>query len=388
MKPVLRLLEMAMELGDTPDSIDPIHKRNLATGQHPLGQNPAFAPGSHERLASGTYRHLVQQIQKHGGIAPRNRREVGLAMRDMFNTLADLQRREAAHRGDLERLAVEAVLRLPEFKTLRQAVEDGRVRIEPHLNRKVEIQGTAMSHEPQEEIPGTEVPEIAQDYEELIQRRKVAHTFSHGAAVANNYAYTVVFDELHDIDPNLAKDYGKVMAYSELGYFAMSPDYMRQAAQASGRVEQGGMTQLRRSEDGSLTIYAVGATFPMLYHEIVKGCMSFLAGTDEEEDQETAQHVRRHADFIDDEQTMMHVGPELYRQFKEALGPGNEDLLPYVYDEMQRLPSSEFNKVLQGLTSGSPGGRAWFQQLVRKIRQEQAGDQGQSESLVNRLLGR
>lgn len=386
MKPVRRLLEMAMDLGDTPDSIHPVHKQNLATGNNALRGNPAFAPGSHERLASGTYRNLIAQIKKHGGVAPRNQREMGLAFQDMFQTLADLQRREAAHREQLEQLAVEAVMRLPEFKTLRQAVADGRVVIEPHLNRSVDISGGAMSHEPQEPIPGAEIPEIGQEYEELKHKRKVANTLSHGAAVANNYAYTVVFDELHDIDPTLAKDYGKIMAYSEYGYFAMSPDYMKQAAaQAAGAETSGGMTQLRRGPDGNLIIYAVGATFPMLYHEIIKGCMSFLSGTDED-DPETAAHVKRHADFIDDEQTYMHVGPELYRQFKDALGPGNEDLLPYVYDELQRLPPSEYNKVMQGLTQGSPGGRVWFQHLVQKIRQEQAEDQ--QESLVDRLLGR
>jgi O6-methylguanine-DNA--protein-cysteine methyltransferase len=245
-----------------------------------------------------------------------------------------------------------------------------------------------MSHEPQAPIPGAEVPEIAADYEDLKHRRKVAHTFTHGAAVANNYAFTKVFDELHEIDPGLTKDYGKVMAYSELGYFSQSPEYMRQVAQAAGEETQGGMSQLRQGEDGSVVIYAAGITFPMLYHEIVKGCMGFLSGTDKEDDTETAAHVRRHSDFIDDEQTMMHVGPELYRQFMAALGPGNEDLMPYVYDELQRLPSSEYNKVLQGLTSGTPGGTAWFQQLARKIRQEQSEDQGaQGESLVDRLLG-
>ena len=386
-KSVLKLLEMAMDLGDTPDVFDPTLKRNLATGHHPLGQNPAFAPGSHEKLASGTYKNLIAQIQAHGGVVPRNRQGVGKAMGDMYATLDDLQQREAAHREELEQLAVEAVLRLPEFKSLRQAVQDGRVRIEPHLNRRIEIQNAPMSHEPREEIPGTNVPEIKQDYEELIARRKVANAFSHGAAVANNYAYTTVFNELHDIDPGLTQDYGKVMAYSELGYFVQSPEDMRRlAAQASGTEIQGGTSQVKHNPDGSLVIYAVGLTFPMLYHEIVKGCMSFLSGADEEEDRETAQHVQRHSDFIDDEQTMMHVGPELYRQFKAALGPGNEDLMPLVYDELQRLPGSEYNRVLQGLTSGSPEGRAWFRQLVQQLRQEQA-QEGQAESLVKRLLG-
>lgn len=382
---VRRLLEMAMELGGDPDAVHPSHKRALSTGQHGMGSVSGMSPQAAERHASETYRNIVAKLRAYGGVVPRNPRETEGAMIDMMRTLMDIQRREAQHRPQLSQLAVETVLRMPEFKTLRGAIERGDVHINAELKPRISIQNVAFSDEEQEPIEGEDVPEIQAQYKQLIDRRKLSNTLIQGAAVANNYAFTNSFDELADLDHTLVRDYGKVMAYSELGFFVQDQDMMRQAARAAGSALQGGQNYLRKEEDGSMTIVAEAITFPMLVQEIIKGCMEFLSISDDE-DPETARAVRSRADFIDDEQVQMQIGPSLYRSFIKAIGEANADLMPYVYDHLNRLPTEEYNEIVRGLLDGSPEATNWFRELASDLRQKLAA-QEQGQELGNELLG-
>lgn len=386
MKDIRKLLEFAMELGDTPDAIHPAHKHALQTGDHPLGANPAFPPhqgqgmNPHEKHAVGTYKSIIANLQRYGGYVPRNQRDSMGAAQDMFLTLNQIQQREAAHADVLEQLAVETVMRLPEFKILRKAVQAGQLKIEAFLNRRININGVQFSDEENTEIPDADVPEIAQEYDELIHKRKMINTLIQGAAVSNNYAFAYyVRDELRDIDPSLINAYGKLMAYTELGYFIQDPQMMKLAAAAGGGEAQGGDERLKRNDDGSVSIVARGISFPILVQEIIKGCMEYLSLSDED-DPETQVLVNKKADTADDEMVQMQVGPNIYRQLIDAIGMEQADVMPYIHDELVRMPAAEFNRQMQGLVAGTPEGKRWFQQLAQRIKQEVQAELGDESS--------
>jgi hypothetical protein len=390
-----KLLELALELGDTPDAIHPTHKQSLQTGSHGLGKNPAFPAhqgagmNPHERHALGTYKSIATNLQRYGGYLPRsqNPREVMRAAQDMMQTLEDLQQREEAHRDALERLAVETVFRLPEFKRLRKDLDTGHVKIEAFLNRRIEIQGMQSTDDEREQPAEFEVPEIKAEYDEMVHKRKMINTLIQGTAVSNNYSFAYYSrDELNAIDPTLVQDYGKLMAYSELGYFIQDPEMVKMAAQAGGTESQGGEERLKRNDDGSISILARGISFPILVQEVIKGIMEYISWNDEE-DPATQQQVNREADFVEDEQVQMQVGPNIYRQMVDAIGQESVDVWPYLHDELVKMPTGEFNQRMQGLIGGTPEGRAWFKQLAMKIKQEIAADEeaGPQESLVKRM---
>jgi len=376
---------MAMELGDTPDSIHPTHKQSLERGTHALGRNPAAGnPQALERHAAGTYKSIIQNLQRYGGIVPRNQRDSMRVSQDMFTTLQDVMQREQGHERELEQLAIETVLRLPEFKTLRSAVQDGSIKIEAQLG-DVSIENAAFSDEEQEAPEGFDVPEIRTEYEEQFNKRKMLNTLTQGAAVANNYAYAYYSrDELAAIDPQIVRDYGKLMAYSEIGYFIQSPEVARAAAQAAGTAFQGGMARLRSDENGSVVIEARALVFPMLVQEIIKVCMAYLSHNDED-DPQTRAYIKAHSDFIDDEQIQMQVGPNLYRQLIDAIGNDAAETMPFIHDHLTRLPAREFTEKMKALIDGTPEGKAWFRQLAQEIKSEMEG--GQEESLARRIIG-
>jgi hypothetical protein len=293
--------------------------------------------------------------------------------------------READHKEELEQLAVETVMRLPEFKTLRKAVAAGNLKIEPHLSQP-DLGDAELSDEAEE--PQDEPEEIRAEYDELVAKRKLINTMIQGAAVANNYASSFYAgEELGQIDPALERDYGKIMAYSELGQFAMPKEVAQAAAGAHGSESQGGGVRLRREEDGSVTIVAHGLVFPMLVHEIVKGCMEYLSLNDED-DPDTAHAVSKRSDFIDDEQYQQQIGPNLWREFIASIGHDAAEVMPYVYDELNRMPVRDFNAKMKGLIDGTPEGKQWFRQLAQKVKSEIEGqEESEAQELVSRLLG-
>ncbi len=395
MTKIRKLLEFAMELGDTPDSIHPAHKQSLQTGSHALGKNPAFPahPGAgmnpHERHAVGTYKSIVANLQRYGGYVPRSNqpREIMRAAQDMMQTLGDIQQREEAHQKALERLAIETVMRLPEFKRSRKNLEAGTLTINAYLNRRIDIQGMQSTDDEREQPEEFQVPEIKAEYE-MVHKRKMVNTLIQGTAVSNNYSFAYYSrDELNALDPTLVKDYGKLMAYSELGYFIQDPQMVKAAARAGGSEAQGGEERLTRNEDGSITILARGITFPILVQEIIKGMMEFISWNDEEDDT-TQRQVNKEADFVEDEQVQMQLGPNIYRQMVDAIGHDSLETWPYLHDALVKMPVHEFNQRMQGLISGSSEGKAWFKQLAQQLRQKlAAADEraGQQESLAKRM---
>lgn len=374
MPTVRSLLEMALEFGDAPDAVHRSHKQALAGGQHGMGTVPSLSPQAAERHASETYRNIIAKLRAYGGVVPRNSQDPRWAM-DFMRVLQDIQQREAHLRPQLEQLAVETVLRMPEFKSLRGALDNGYLRIEPHLSERINITNYAFSDDEQEPIEGEDVPEIKAEYQDLINRRKLNNTLIQGAAVANNYSFTNSFDELADLDSTLVRDYGKAMAYSELGFFFQDQEMMRLAARSAGSELQGGQNELRQGEDGVMVVFAEAITFPMLVQEIIKGCMEYLSIGDEEGDPETMSAVRKRSDFIDDEQVQMQIGPSIYRSMMAAIGPDNADLMPYIYDQLHRLSNSEYQQVMQGLIEGSPEGVTWFRNLATDLRRRLSAQQ-------------
>lgn len=383
-----RIIE-AIDLGGDPDAIHPQHRQALRTGQHPLGKVPPFTPheaptNAAERHASQTYRNVIAKLRAFGGIVPRGRQDANRCGIDMMRTLQDVMRREDAHKDALKQLAVETVLRLPEFKTLRRALQAGNLRIEPYLGESPDL--TDVQTEEPEGQP--EEPEaIRAEYDEMVAKRKMLNTMMQGAAVANNYKFAeVAFDELHDIDPGIVQDYGKLMAYSELGQFMQGTEVAAAAAQAQGSEAQGGGARLKKNEDGSTSVVAVGLTFPILVQEIIKGVMEYLSMTDED-DPETINQVQKRADFIGDEQYQMQVGPNIWREFIDAIGGDAAEVMPYVYDELNRMPVSDYNQKMRGLVQGTPEGKLWLRQLAQKIKQEiESEPTEEALSVVRHLL--
>src|SRR2546430_15114616 len=110
-----------------------------------------------------------------------------------------------------------------------------------------------MSDAPQEEEdpPELNVPEIRQEIDDSVMKRRFLNAMIQGAAVSNNYAFAYyAADKLNEIDPGLVGDYGKLMSLTELGYWTQGDEIVRAAAGAHGAEAQGGSEEFTDDEAG------------------------------------------------------------------------------------------------------------------------------------------
>ena len=297
------LCEMALDLGNTPDWIDPEKKAKIQQRQDPFSQNPAWPqqkparragapyrqeepaerpdPTEHygEVIASHVYPEIVNKVQRYTGRDPR-RTHPGQLAGDMMQALMQASRLEQPHREQLEQAAVRVVLGLPEFTDAVQAVQDGDLRIEAHLVSPPEMQEVGARRaaereepEPAEQEPdepaeqpergrgardrmrvepeepdeeqaqemGLGVPEIRQEYDVEAGKRRMVNMLIQGASVNKNYAFHEIADELRAIDPNILNLYGRAMSIAELMYWAMPEETLNQMMGQGG---PGGMEEI------------------------------------------------------------------------------------------------------------------------------------------------
>lgn len=427
------LTEMALDLGDTPDFIDPEKRRKIEQDEHPYSDNPAFpkqkpaarqgAPFKQnpnprdptrnygELVTSHVYPDIISKVQQYTGQNPRRMNPMQL-MQQMQQGMMQAVRAEAPHRRELEQAAVELVLGLPEFRDAREAVEAGDLRIEARLldpnavqqMMRQRIRGaedvTEIGHEEGEEDPnamqvepsedteedtqqlGLNVPEIKTEYDAEAKKRRFINMMIQGAAINKNYAYHQIADRLREIDPNILTHYGKAMSIAELMYW-MAPEEQFNAMQGSG-AGGGGMEEVTPEEDGTYTIRATAMLFPVLIQELTKGLYEFLSHN-EDDPADVRKYAYGKGDTLGGEQWDIMKGPGVWRHFNHLVNQANAgELMGKIYRHIVTLPTGEFNELMQEILQETPRGRQYIQQLAAEIRAEEEGQR--NESLAYRTI--
>lgn len=420
------LTEMALDLGDAPDWIDPEKKRKITQGRHPYANNPAFPQQKPARRAGAPYRddpnrpdptrsyselitshvypEIIRKVQHYTGQNPRQMNPQQLMMQ-MGQAMQQAVRAEAPHRRELEQAAVDVVLSLPEFRGVREAVQEGALRIEAHLldpqamlaqmQQRIrgateeapegeEPEGEQMQVEPGEESEeeraelGLDVPEIATEYDAEAKKRRFINLLIQGAAINKNYAYHQIADQLREIDPNILTTYGKLMSIGELMYW-VAPEDLFNALQGSGQ-GGGGMEEIQRGEDGVVTIRAYAVVFPVLIQELAKGLYEYLSHNEDEPD-DVRKYAYNKGDTLGGEQWDIMKGPGVWRHLNHLVNQANAgELMGKIYRHLVTLPTGEFNELMQEILRETPRGRQYIQQIANEIRAEEQGRREESKA--------
>lgn len=426
------LTEMALDLGDAPNWIDPEKRRKIERGEHPYAQNPAWPAGKPPRRAGAPYREdlnrpdptrsygelvtshvypeIIRKVQQYTGQDPRRMNPQQLMM-TMMQAMQHAIRAEARHRPQLEQAAVDIVLGLPEFRDAREAVEAGDLRIEAHLldptamqnlmrqrirgaeaEAEEEDEGEQMQVEPEEETEeeraelGLDVPQIRTEYDAEAKKRRFINLLIQGAAINKNYAYHQIADELRQIDPNILTTYGKLMSIAELAYWIMPEDLLNQMmGEGAGG---GGMEEVEAEDDGTYTVRASAMVFPVLIQEIAKGLYEFLSHN-EDEPPDVRKYAYSKGDTLAGEQWDIMKGPGVWRHLNHLVNQANAgELMGKIYRHLVTLPTGEFNELMQEILRETPRGRQYIRQVADEIRAEEEGRREESKAFrVIRRIG-
>lgn len=371
------LQEMPINTGEFGDFIDPSHKRRIAAHQ-----SPGMPQGHGEVLASRAYQDAVRKLARYTGITPRGRGDLMQVSGMMMQALQQVSQIERGHEQELEQAAVNLVLSLPEFSAARQAHEAGEIRIRAELTPNINLRAAKLDAEDTTEREELQIAQIAQELDLEVQKRKMINMMIQGNAMNKMQAYHLAQEQISQIDPRLMNLYGVLTSVGEFGYWIF-PEAMQKQGMGQG-AGAGGAAHVGRGEDGVPEIVAQGITFPMLVHELVKALMEYVS-YDEDMDPETRAHVSGQADTLDNELMDIKLGPAAWRTITDQID--DQELIPYVYDRLVRLPPTQFNQTMQTLLQGGPGAKRAIDQMVQQIKADlDAQEESVPDVIVRNLL--
>jgi hypothetical protein len=324
----------------------PSHEKEIVTGMYPSldADNQAYL----ELITSATYKRSVERLAKYLGLSLEALHKKHSSFSSLYNIILtnflNTVQAEENYKDELQTLAVETVLDLPEFKAVKEMVAEGMLTIDakldtPNLSNAItenELKaknGKLSTSEKDTQQLATEFvkPELDPD---ILAKRSFAKTLTQGNAVNKFYLFHLVEDKLTQINPQLPKMYGIVCAGTTMSYYGMPMIEMSRAFANSAAV---GSVEVENDS----TIKARGANFPILVHEIVKGIYNWLTydiATQSELDRET----------LDQEVLELMSGEEVYNNFRKLIEVKDQHLIPFIVKDLLRHPAEVIKKVNTG----------------------------------------
>jgi hypothetical protein len=361
-----------LDYGNRPERMDPNLERKLASPEGLYAQNPAMKKkeGDVQRLISNRFQKVAEKLSDVTGIENLSSQQTqGMIYQEMMRKLPNIMRIEAAHRDELEQLAIDASLEESE-------VPADWYKIEAYLNRepidtsnfrmKPEDEDDEEEEEKEEgiEIPSFEVEDLTKEeiFELEKHKRNIINAIIQGAAKKGHYMFQKpdIKARLDEIDPSLYGDYLGIMAINDFLYFSMEQmiEMMSQTGQGvAGKVELGSNDDEdgEEGEEGEETpdtvIKAFGMIFPILCHEIIKGLEEAKGRHGLPKDPEMAQRVMGQTDVLSNEPMQLRIGPEIVERIRFALPddiyePENKGLINWFHTVLYQIEAQEFLDII------------------------------------------
>jgi hypothetical protein len=295
----------------------------------------------------------------------------GMIYNEMMGKLRNIMSIEAAHKDELEQLAVDASLE-------EQEVPEGWYQIEPHLGQQPDVSDFRYApEEPKDdeeeeekeklEIPSFDVEDLTDEEELELEKHKrnIINAIIQGAAKRGHYLFQKpdIKARLDAIDPSLYRDYLGIMAINDFMYFTMEQmiEMMSQTGQGvAGKVELSDADEDEGGEGGEgeegeqqpdTKITATGMIFPILCHEIIKGLEEAKGRHGLPQEQGLRQKVQGQTDTLGNEPMQLRIGPEIVEKIRFALpdeiyDPNNKGLINWFHILLYQVPAQEFLQII------------------------------------------
>jgi hypothetical protein len=364
-------LKEQLDYGNRPERMDPSLERKLASPDSLYAQNPAMrkGPADVQRLVSQRFGKVADKLKEVVGNRNIGSQQVqGMIYNEMMGKLRNIMSIEAAHKDELEQLAVDASLE-------EQEVPEGWYQIEPHLGQQPDVSDFRYApEEPKDdeeeekeklEIPSFDVEDLTDEEELELEKHKrnIINAIIQGAAKRGHYLFQKpdIKARLDAIDPSLYRDYLGIMAINDFMYFTMEQmiEMMSQTGQGvAGKVslddaddeeEEGG--EEGGEEQPDTKIIAVGLIFPILCHEIIKGLEEAKGRHGHSKNPDVREKVRGAVDVLSNEPMQLRIGPEIVEKLRHALpdsmfDESNKGLINWFHILLYQIPAQEFLEIV------------------------------------------
>ena len=362
-----------IDYGGRRERMDPNLERKLGSPENLYAQNPAMkkGPADVQRLVSQRFGKVADKLKEVVGNQNISSQQVqGMIYSEMMRRLPNIMRIEAAHKEELEQLAVEASLEEGE-------VPEGRYQIDAQLGQpdtgdfrfKPEDDDEEDEEEEKDEldIPSFDVEDLTDEEQLELEKHKrnIINAIIQGAAKKGHYLFQKpsVRARLDEIDPSLYRDYLGIMAINDFMYFTMEQmiEMMSQTGQGvAGKVKLSNADSDDEGDDeggeggeGSpdTKISATGLIFPILCHEIIKGLEEAKGRHGLPTEPGLRQKVQAQVDTLANEPMQLRIGPEIVEKLRNALpdsmfDESNKGLINWFHILLYQIPAQEFLEII------------------------------------------
>jgi len=358
-----------IDYGGRRERMDPNLERKLGSPENLYAQNPAMkkGPADVQRLVSQRFGKVADKLKEVVGNRNISSQQVqGMIYSEMMRRLPNIMRIEAAHKEELEQLAVEASLEEGEVPEGRYQIDaqlgqpdTGDFRFEPEDDEKEEEE-----KEDELDIPSFDVEDLTDEEQLELEKHKrnIINAIIQGAAKKGHYIFQKpsVKARLDEIDPSLYRDYLGIMAINDFMYFTMEQmiEMMSQTGQGvAGKVklsnadedEEGGEESGEGAPDTKIS--ATGLIFPILCHEIIKGLEEAKGRHGLPKEPGLRQKVQSQVDTLANEPMQLRIGPEIVERLRNALpdsmfDESNKGLINWFHILLYQIPAQEFLEII------------------------------------------
>lgn len=342
----------------------PQHEKDVVEALYPdLGPD---AQRYLELITSNSYKHAVAKLAKYLNLSIEEMHKTYPNFSSLYSIILqnylNIQQIEKQYKEELQILAVETVLELPEFKMIKQMVDDGLITIDAQLDTpdltnaitknelKTQNPNKLTTQEKDTEQLSKEfVPQLEVERPEVLARRSFFRTLTQGFAANKFYLFHLVERNIKDINPDLLKMYGIVCAGTHLSYYGLPMIELNRA------VIEGGASGSVDVDESS--IVAKGQSFPVLMYELVKGIYNWLTYS-------IANQAELNKETLDQEVLEILSGTSLADNFNSLIDVENQYLIPLIIKDL----STQSVDVIKALNLGGMKAKQIMDKLVENAK--------------------
>ena len=397
-----------IDYGGRPERMDRNLERKLGDPESLYAKNPALRGGVSdvERLASSRFGKVVDKLKQVTGIQDLTTNQVKqMLMSEMMMKANEVMGMESRVKEQLKELAVEICLDETEADPswyiidprLGEQIDVSNFRYRPEKPKddKEDEEEEENDEKQRLEIPSFDIEDLTpeEEFELEKHKRNIINALIQGASKKGHYVFQKpeVKSRLDAINPRLYPNYLAIMAINDFFYFSMEDmiDNMSQTGRGvAGKVElqepdeddlddfeeEGG----DREEAPDTKIVAIGAFFPILCHEIIKGIEEATGRHGLPKEPSMRANVLGQTDTLANEPMQLRLGPEIYEKLRfslpdEMYDGSNKGLIKWFQIQLYQIPAEEFLKIIGDVISSDKSknkrATARFEEIMREAQQ-------------------
>jgi len=377
---------------DGPERMDPDIQSKIEKGETPLSDNPAFPESEdqstfEELISSKRFKDVVEKVKRYTGMTDISGQNAFMQLqRLLMSAVQEVKQIENGNEAQLEDLAVELVKR-------EMSIPDDAFQYDVKLlgspsqmdTSKLAKQSEEPSSEEIQQTFGVSEDEAEEDLENFMAafdkfdlekaKRRFINSLIQGASKKGHYMFSLVEEELNQIDPKLLNLYGVLMSINDLLYWII-PDKMMDMMAGSG----GGVAGTEEIDDTTdpPTIKARGVFFPVLVHEVLKGVYEVMGTQGLPDDPKAAEMVMASQDTLPYEVWDLRLGPVIWEKFTQSY-PDKiyeddlKEIQNYLFSRFSALSTEQFFELAKEIMGGTENGKKAVAKMVEEIIEELKG---------------